>query len=134
MLEIVEVARLEGAWCPYGLQVVNTDGNGSCQDVAVSHCFSHEKWPCENHHELFETSLQDSATERYPVKQETEVLKALRAQLMLQGVVCTLGVGGTVEEQDVVTTASKSGQHRGVFDRITGQLLDLVGVEIPRGR
>ena len=66
------------------------------------------------------------------MKQETEVLKALRAQLMLQGVVCTLGVGGTVEEQDVVTTASKGGQHRGVFDRITGQLLDLVGVEIPR--
>ena len=38
-------------------------------------------------------------------------------------------VGETVEEEDVVTTATKGGQHKEVLDRITAQRLDLVGVE-----
>ena len=40
---------------------------------------------------------------------------------------CALEVGETIEEEDVVTTATKQ-----VLDRITGQRLDSVGVEKAR--
>ena len=43
---------------------------------------SNEKLPRERHHEHSEASWKDSATERYPMKLVTEVLKALRAQLI----------------------------------------------------
>ena len=60
--------------------------------------------------------MRDSATERYPMKLVTEVLKALRAPLMLRGVVCAMEVCDTAEEEDVVTTAAKGGQCREVLD------------------
>ena len=47
-------------------------------------------------------------------------------------VACAMEVGETVEEEDVVTTATKGGQHKEVLDRITAQRLDLVGVEKAR--
>ena len=63
------------------------------------------------------------------MKVVTEVLKALIAHLMLRGWCARVNeVRETVEEEDVVTTASKGGQHKELLDRFTGPCLDLVGV------
>ena len=50
-------------------------------------------------------------TEGYPVQLVTALLEVLRAQLMLRGSVNVLEVVETGEEEDVVTAASKGGQH-----------------------
>ena len=59
-------------------------------------------------------SRQDSAVEGCPVQLVTAVIKVLRAQLMLRGSVSALEVGEIVEEDDVVTTAWKGGQHKDI--------------------
>ena len=77
----------------------------------MSHRGSKERLPRGSRHEHSETSWQDSATEGFPVKLVMEVVR----------------VGN-----DVVSTACTGGQHKEVFDRITGQRLDPVGVENAR--
>ena len=86
----------------------------SCLTVAMSHRCSTEKLPRDKHHEHSETSWQDSRHRKYPMRLVKEVLKALRAQLMLRGVVSALQVVEPVEEDDVVTAATKGGQHKDV--------------------
>ena len=124
--EIVEVSRMadvqivEGHMCARGLQSVSTSAmvvrkpsgwmtNGSCFPAAVSHRCSNGKLPREKHHEHSETS-RESATQRYPMK------------------LVTLDIGETVEEEDVVTTATK----RKCWTERQRQRLDRVGEDKAR--
>ena len=131
--------------CAYGQTSIDPDGfarlakkptgwmtNSPCIAEAVSRRCSNERVADESKHHALLMGGRASATERYPSRLVTAVLRALRAQLVLRGTVGALDAGETVEEEDVVSAAAKGGPYREYFDEATGQPFDQVGVEKAR--
>ena len=145
---VVEVMNLPGVQvvkghqCCFGQKSVDPDGverlvlkptgwmtNAPHIAAALGRRCGNEWRPeAERHRHASLMSSRASATERYPPKLVTEVLKALRAELVQDGCLGALEVGPTVEEQDAVQAAAKGGEYKDVLDRVTGEVLDGRGV------
>ena len=135
-----------GHQCCFGQESKDPDGverlaqkptgwmtNSPCTAAALcKKCDNETLLEAERHRHASLMGGRASPMERYPPKLVAAVLKALRADLVLDGSLGALEARPTVEEQDAVTTAAKGGEYKTVLDRVTGEVLDPASVAAAR--